>query len=782
MAPGKSNVLAFHRPGWSATADIATRGARGAIRAEARSRLALVESLSRFDAAAKAAGVSADPAELRSELGCYRDLFERAPVGLLAMDLSGRIAFANRAATTILGPGRQSLTGSHLRELCTGEDARQVAEHLARLSRGAAFDLCEITTTRAGEPPLSLRLETLNLGDSQSPGPLRTVLMDTAGLDELEEGLSLAASVVEYTSQAVVVTDAEYRAIAVNPAFTTITGYAATEVLGQVPSIFLHARAIGDRDRSLLSQLQNQGYWQGEFANRRRDGEAYLEWAQINAIPDAQGKTKYYVCMLSDVSGQDASRHALVQLAYRDDLTGLANRASLMEQLERALIAARRDKHPLGLIYIDLDSFKEVNDTLGHATGDRLLQFVAERLRAAVRQTDLVVRIGGDEFAIVMPHLTTEGAASRVAANILEQLQTTPFHEQGYSHRVTASIGITLFPKDGTTVETLLQCADSAMYEAKKAGGSRFQFYSPLTSPDFKQHGGLEMELRQALFQRRLQVRYQPRIRIKDLQIVGCEASVRWDRAEHGELNPAALAALAETTGLAVPLEHWLMRSITAAAPELSPGPPGRLRISVGVALPHFDPPNLRHLFRRVTNALATGGFTFEVELPALLAASRRGSTMEAVGRLRDLGAELTLRGYGSEALSATRLARLPITRVKIPPTLLAGLNRDPAEGAALKGLIALAQALDLKVIADGVETPEQLRFLAEHGCDEAQGELFGAPVSATTFATLSQQLAAAGGVVGALAPAPDAHPAAQLSGTAWRAFARLGKSLGVGA
>lgn len=777
MAPGRSNVVAFRRRAWSATADLSVKTHHSACWPQGQGMLALVAAAGRLEEAVTAPAV--DLAELQDELTRYRDFFERAPVGFLVMSRTGRIEGANRAAAAILRPGSAPLDGRLLRDLCAGDNALAVTEHLERLARGATFDLCEITLAHPGEPLLQVRIETLNLGAVRH-GPLRAVLLDASGFAELEEGLSLAASVVEHTSQAVIVTDAQYRAIAVNPAFTTITGYTAGEVLGQVPGVLVQAGAIADPGHPILSQLHRRGYWQGEGATRRKDGDTYMEWAQINAIPDAQGDPKYYVCMLSDLTGQDAARNALVQLAYCDNLTGLANRASLLEHLGRALIAARRDKHPLGLIYLDLDKFKEVNDSLGHSGGDHLLQFVAAQLKASVRQSDLVARIGGDEFAVIMPNLTAEGAASRVAANILGQLAATPFRAHGRDLHVGASIGITLFPKDGMTLETLLNCADSAMYEAKKAGGNRCRFYSPQTSPDFKQHGELERDLRHALGHRQLVIHYQPRVRLTDLRITGCEAILGWNRPGHGLLDPGTFSALAATTGLAVPLQHWLMRRVTTLAQHSRPDGGPALRVAFGIATLHFGPDQLEALVRRVAAAAAAKAFTVELDIPEAAVASRSEPTAAALTRLCEQGAQVTLSGFGADSISLSQLSGLPLTRVKIDPARLRDLDRSPAAETIVAGIIALAHAFGLEVLADGVETPAQLRWLRERGCDEAQGALFSAPLTGTDLAALLAQAS--------LPPADQDHdqalagPARRpswLAATASQALAHLRASFG---
>ncbi|HYN78780.1 MAG TPA: diguanylate cyclase, partial [Lamprocystis sp. (in: g-proteobacteria)] len=681
--PVKSNVVEFRRRAWSATANLSVSAQRSAYRAHGQGMLALVEASGQLDAAATTPAV--DLAELRDELSRYRDFFERAPVGFLVMDLSGRIERANRAAAAILRSGKAQPSGHFLRDFCSERSVHQAAGHIERLAAGASFDLCEIEIERPGEQPLPVRIETLNLGAAQD-GPLRAILLDAADLEELEEGLCLAASVVEHTAQAVIVTDAQCRTIAVNPAFTAITGYTATEMLGHTPSVLLQAGATEDPSHLILSQLRAHGYWQGESTNRRKDGSTYLELAQVNAIPDATGSAKYYVCMLSDMTGQDAAKNALIQLAYSDSLTGLANRVSLLDHLRQGVIAARRDKHPLGLLYLDLDKFKEVNDQYGHGGGDHLLQYFAATLKASVRNTDLVARIGGDEFAIVMPHLAAEAAARRVAGKILRQLDEVPFRAHGRDIRVGASIGITLFPKDGTDLETLLNCADSAMYEAKKAGGNRCRFYTPQTSPDFKQHGQLQSDLRHALHRRELVIQYQPRVRLRDLRIIGCEAILGWNRPGHGLLDPRTFASLVATTGWVVPFQQWLMSTALAEAQQAGGGGFGNLRVAFSVAVPQLGPDAVEPLVRQIAAAVAAQAFAVELELPESVAAGHTQSAAQTLARVREQGAQLTLRGFGSDAVSLGQIASLPLTRVKIEPSLLQGLEANPATQALLNG------------------------------------------------------------------------------------------------
>lgn len=737
MRSSSSNVVTLRPRAWSATV-----GIEGATQGSATLAGQLARSFGPRDA------LGSDPVYLEHDAARFRDLFERSPVGVLVMDLQGRIERANAMAAAILGRDPTRLYGKSLASFCEPSSLPHLQQHLKRLASGECFDACELELMGPEQGTIPMHVATLNVGDSDE-GPLRAALLDGSGLRDLEEGLALAASVVEHTAQGIVVTDAEHRVVAVNPAFTYITGFRADEILGQVPEVFRPTWDQQAADPTITDRLQSFGHWQGEVWSRRRTGEPYTQWVIINAIRDAEGTATNYVCMVADMTSYEDAKHELRQLAYNDSLTGLANRASLLEQLSRSLVSARREKRLLGLLYLDLDRFKDVNDTLGHGIGDRLLQFVAEQLRGAVRQTDVVARLGGDEFTILVPDLKRDQAAGQVASNILRRLAENPFIEDGREIRVGASIGIALFPKDAIDSEGLLACADAAMYEAKRSGRNGFRFHSVAIGTRYHEGNVLESDLRRALERDELAILYQPQIALPGFHILGCEAVLQWIRPGRPPVDQGLFLTLAEKTELIVPFQHWLLRQVADQA-ALWHGKLDTLRVSIDISGVQLRPTHLARLLTLMEEQGDAFGSRLELELGEKTLTDCPEQVLEACEKIRKRGTRIALDHFGSGLSSLIQIKRLSLARLKLSGKLLDGLEHDRDAGAVVSTMIALGHGLGIQVLAQGVETPGQLQFLLDHGCDEAQGTLFSPPLSADLFAELLQQ--------GSLAESDEPH------------------------
>lgn len=735
MRASSTNVVTLHPRAWSATAR---------IDALAQGSAALADSATLAGQLARSlrhqTRLRNDAADLGQDTECFRDLFERSPVGVLVMDLQGRIQRPNAMAAAILGLDPSGLPGKSLASFCEPSSIPQLQAHLKRLTSGECFDVCELELIGPEEGPLPVHVATLNVGDA-AEGPLRAALLDASGLRELEEGLALAASVVEHTAQGIVVTDADHRVVAVNPAFTYITGFRADEILGQVPDVFRPSWDQQEADPAIADRLRRFGHWQGEVWSRRRTGEPYTQWVIINAIRDPQGTLTHYVCMVADMTSHEEAKHELRQLAYNDSLTGLANRVSLLEQLSRSLVSARREKRLVGLLYLDLDRFKDVNDTLGHSVGDRLLQFVAEQLRGAVRQTDLVARLGGDEFTVLIPDLKRDQAAGQIASNILRRLAENPFIEDGREIRVGASIGIALFPKDAIDSEGLLACADAAMYEAKRGGRNGFRFHSTAIWARYREGNALESDLRRALDRQELTVLYQPQVALQGFRILGCEALLHWGRPGQGPVDPGLFLSLAEKTELIVPFEYWALQQVA----DQTLGWRARvdaLRVSIDISPVQLRAAHLERLLALLMEHRGRFGDGLELELGESALVECPEQVLTACQQIRDLGIGIALDHLGSGLSPLTQIRRFPLARLKLAGNLLHDLERDPDAAAVLSAMVALGHGLGLKVLAQDVETPGQLRILLESGCDEAQGPLFSPPLPADLFGDLLERVA----------------------------------------
>ncbi len=660
-------------------------------------------------------------------------------MALLVTDLGGTVLRANATAVAILQQDSRSLVGAALSDHIAPESQAPLAEHLRLLRTGTSLNYCEIELIGSAGDTRPICLATLNVGET-TDGPLRSALLDISGLRAMEAGLALAASVVEHTSDGVMVTDADHRIIAVNPAFTAITGYSAHEMLGQVPTVFQTGSNNSGLEQEVTSALHERGYWRGEIRSRRKGGESYPEWVSVSEIRDDNGLPAHYVCIFSDMTSQEEAKAQLFRLAYFDTLTALPNRISLLEQLSLALTAARRNKHLLGVFYLDLDRFKEVNDTLGHAVGDQLLRFIAQELKQLVRQTDTVARLGGDEFTILAPDLKRDQAAAQIATKIVRHFEQTPFCVDGREIYIRVSIGISLFPKDAEDSEGLLECADAAMYAAKAAGRSGFRFHSAAIGASYRKENALESELHHALSRNELSLLFQPQLCLRSFRIVGCEVSIGWDRTGNGIVESDALLPLARKTELFVPCEHWAMRSLTEQIGKWPSHILSDLRFSIDISPMQLHPTHMESLLHRLEALGGKIGHRLELEIRESDLMDCPTQTLNMLTRIGDFGTRLALDHWGVGPTSLRQLKQLPLGRVKLDPSIVCDIETDRESAKLLAAIIAVAHTLKLVVLAEGVETAGQLKILRDHGCDEAQGALFSPPLSADMLlATLEQ-------------------------------------------
>ncbi len=737
MPNRKSKVVALHPRAWSATAGEAASPRATRVHTHASARLRLARRATDIPwLALDDRQVGDDP---YADLAHFRDLFERSPVGLLVMDLSGLVLRANATAQAMLQIQSARLVGTPLIAHCTAGTKSLFAEHLCLLAAGSELEYCEIDLIGATGSPRPICLATLNAGDG-AEGPLRTALFDVSGLHEMETGLALAASVVEHTSEAVIVTDAERRIIALNPAFTQITGYAAREVLGQLPTVFQPDLGNNELEHRIMTALRERGHWQGEVRSRHKSGKPYVGWISVSEIRDDSGDVAHYVCMLSDMTPQEEAKTQLFQLAYFDSLTGLPNRANFLDQLSRALIDAKQDKRLLGVLYLDLDHFKDVNDTMGHSVGDRLLQFVAKELKESVRQTDVVARLGGDELAILFHDLKRPQAAGQIATNILNRFEETPFHVDGREIYASVSIGIALYPRDAQDSQSLIDCADAAMYSAKSAGRNGFRFHSTALGQSYRNGHAQESDLRGALDRNELSLLYQPQVSLRTFQILGCETFLCWNRPGKGPVELEASLPLARKTECIVECERWAFDALISQVEDSKRLIASALTYSIDVSSLHLRPAHFERLATRLAETADELRSALELEIREADLLDCPSRTLDALQRMRDLGIPLMLDQMGLGPTFLRQLKKLPFRRVKLDRSLILDLETNSESETVVAAIIALAHTCGLAVIADGVETAGQMEILRSHGCDQAQGALFSPAVPIETLEGLLAQ------------------------------------------
>ena len=551
-----------------------------------------------------------------------------------------------------------------------------------------------------------------------------------------EEDLRLADQVFENSIEGIIITDPAANILRVNRAFTTITGYGEDEVLGQNPRLLRSDHHDAAFFREMWVALVEYGYWQGEVWNRRKNGEVYPQWLSMIAIRNEAGETIHYLGIFADLSEKKQAEAHLHHLAYYDVLTELPNRMQLEDRLKQALAAAMANNSLMALLHLDLDRFKAINDSLGHAFGDSLLQAVAERLAGNIRGSDTIARFSGDEFAMLLTDVGNQENAGVVARKILETL-AKPFNLDGHEIFVTPSIGIAFYPLDAANKEDLLKNADSATSHAKLQGGNCYRFYSREMNTVVSQRLNLETSLRHALEREEFVLYYQPQIGLGDNRIVGMEALLRWQHPERGLVSPMEFIPLLEETGLIVPVGEWVLRTACAQNRAWQDAGLPPMRVAVNLSAHQFRQSNLTDVVCQTLLDTGLAPEHLELEVTESVMIQDLQTTITTLHQLHVIGIQISIDDFGTGYSSLGYLKRLPISKIKIDQSFVRDICADPDDAAIADAVISLGHSLKLQVIAEGVETVEQLDYLRAHGCDEVQGYYFSRPLPVEAFAAL---------------------------------------------
>ncbi len=552
-----------------------------------------------------------------------------------------------------------------------------------------------------------------------------------------EAALRQSSAVFESTRDGVVITTLEPRIMAVNRAYTEITGYSSTEVLGRNPNLLKSGRHDLAVYRAMWTSLREAGYWQGEVWNRRKNGEIYPQWLTVSTVRDETGEASHYVGVMTDLTQLKRSQQQLEHLSHYDPLTDLPNRLLVQSRLEHAVEQARRHRSGVGVLYIDLDRFKNVNESLGHPAGDELLREVAGRLRGGLREEDTLSRLGGDEFLIAIENLASPDELASIA-NKLIALTKHPFTLQGGQEVfVSASVGMSLFPDDGDSATELIQHADAALYKAKDRGGNSFCFYSAGLTTAVNDRLQLEMRLRRALERDELRLFYQPLVAIEPGQRVGAEALLRWLPPEEPMVSPDRFIPLAEETGLIVPIGAWVLREACRQARAwLDAGLPFGV-IAVNLSVKQFHQREIVSQVEAVLHETGLPPACLELEITESALMDEVDHAVATLDALRALGVSLAVDDFGTGYSSLAYLKRFPLDKLKIDQSFIRGLATDGNDQAIVSATIAMARSLGFRTVAEGVETEDQLAILRGLGCNGYQGYLLSRPLAAEAFAQL---------------------------------------------
>jgi diguanylate cyclase (GGDEF)-like protein/PAS domain S-box-containing protein len=574
-------------------------------------------------------------------------------------------------------------------------------------------------------------LENLETQCDAEGNPVRIIgtTQDITHQHHLEARMQLLASAFEHSGESILITDRENRIVAVNPAFTRLTGYSAEDALGCDPKMLSAGRTSRDEYRKMWEALTERDFWQGEIWDRRRDGTVYPKWLSISVIRDDEGAVAYYVAHFTDVTMERATEAKLHHMAHHDVLTGLLNRFSLGNRLDQALALARRNSTRVALLFIDLDRFKVINDTLGHQVGDALLVEVAERLRASVRETDVVARLGGDEFVVMLTGIEQAEVVAAVAEKLVFNVGS-PYLLGENQLYTTPSIGIALYPNDGETADVLMKNADAAMYHAKNAGRNNFQFFDARMNDMAIERLGIENALRQALKRDEFVLHFQPVLDVASGRVVSVEALVRWQHPERGLLMPGAFIDIAEESGLIQPIGDWVFWAACRQLASFQGLGINGVRMGINISAIQMRNSSLPVMVQGALDAYDLKASDLVLEITESAAMDKPEQTVVLLDKLHSMGVNLAIDDFGTGYSSLGYLRMFPISHLKLDRSFVEEIQRG-GRSVICDATIGLAHNLGMRIVAEGVETEEQLEYLRARQCDLAQGYYFSRPVSA---------------------------------------------------
>ncbi len=666
-----------------------------------------------------------------------RALYKLSPLGIALTDMQGRYLDFNEAFETICGYSADELKSLNYWELTPAEYAGAEAQQLESLARSGRYGPYEKEYQRKDGRRVPLRLNGMLINGEDGQRYIWSIVEDITDRKRIESDLRVAATAFD-AQIGIIVTDAQSRILRVNHAITEITGYAGDELMGLTPEVLRSGRHAPAFYEDISACIERDGHWQGEVWERRKNGEIFPDWMSITAVKGDDGVATHYVSTHYDVTERKAAEDEIKYLAFYDPLTRLPNRRLLLERLRQSLASKARDPQFGALLFIDLDNFKALNDTLGHDKGDLLLRLVAQRLLSSVRDHDTVARLGGDEFIVMVEHLSAriEEAVARaeIIGGKLAAALSQSFLLESHRYNCTPSIGVTLFGGKHQSIEELLKQADLAMYQAKAAGRNTLRFFDPKMQATVAERVELEADLRGAIREGRFVRYFQPQVD-RDNWLTGAEVLLRWQHPHRGILPPDTFISLAEETGLILPLGHWVLATaceqLAAWAARVETVD---LYLSVNVSVQEIRQPEFVKQVFAVLDRTGADPRKLKIELTESLLMGNVEDTIAKLTALKARGVGIALDDFGTGYSSLTYLKRLPLDALKVDRSFVLDVLTDPNAAAIAKMIVALGQSLGLAVIAEGVETEEQREFLARNGCDAFQGYLFGRPAPLEVF------------------------------------------------
>ncbi|MBB5021174.1 EAL domain-containing protein [Desulfurispira natronophila] len=668
----------------------------------------------------------------------YRDLSELLPLAVFEADAQARLTYVNQAAFKMFGYTQHDLEqGIFIPQTIAPEDHERLQKNMHNLVAKQSEQSNIYTAVRKDGTPFIVRVYVTAIVEENRLQGFRGILLDITDQVEAQTQLRIAAVAFE-SQEAMMVTDANANILQVNQAFSETTGYSAEEVIGKNPRFLQSGYHDETFYEKMWQSITETGMWQGEIWDQRKNGEVFPKWLTISAVRDDQGHVTHYVGSHFDITERKRAEEKIAELAYFDQLTGVPNRTLFNDRIHQAMMASNRSGVYGALLFIDLDNFKTLNDTLGHDTGDDLLKQVARRLTSCVRGEDTVARLGGDEFLVMIANLSDDKTeAANNAELIAEKILTTlnaPYDLSGMTHHSTQSIGVTLFHGDSTPIDELMKQADMAMYKAKASGRDAIRFFDPEMEIAIANRSALEKDLRTAIQEDELELHYQPQIEEGET-IIGAEALARWTHPQRGRVSPGEFIPLAEESGLILPLGKWVIQESCRQLARWQQQPElANLTLAINVSPRQFR----EHSFvEEVLQALAetkADPDKLKIELTESLLVENVEEIVLKMQRLRSHGVHFSLDDFGTGYSSLVYLKKLPLDQLKIDQSFVRDILVDSNDATIAKTIVALSESFGLNVLAEGVEEEAQRQFLLNVGCSTYQGYLFSPPLPVADF------------------------------------------------
>jgi diguanylate cyclase (GGDEF)-like protein/PAS domain S-box-containing protein len=661
----------------------------------------------------------------------YSTILNSAFVAFIIVDRKGSIMQANTTACNMTGYTAEELTQMFLQSLLHPDAYPFLRQFLDPTNY---LPLSDVKFLRKGGGIIHTEVQRNFIEHNQQPY-LLALVRDISQRKQAEDRLQQAAIVFEHSVEAIVVTNAAQNIVAVNQAFTDITGYLEAEVLGKTPRILKSGKHSAEFYQSMWAHIEKNGLWQGEIWNRRKNGEDFPVWQNISVVRDETHQINHYISVFNDLTERKQSEEKIRRLANYDLLTNLPNRLLFRENLEKQL-AETTDGHYVSVLFTGLDRLKRINDSLGHSAGDQLLQIAANRI-SKLAGHDYVARLGGDEFAIFVDSQTDLQSGARLAEQLLDALRQ-PITLQDQDIHLSMSIGISVYPQDGKSVDTLLKHAATVMARVKQEGGNHYQFYAQALTEEAYERLSLESALRQVLDSGEgLFLLYQPQIDLTTGKMTGGEALVRWRHPDMGVISPNKFIPLAETTGLIIPLGEWVLKEACRQTKAwLDAGLPLHT-IAVNISSLQMQWGNLFETVKQILEMTGLPPHMLELEITESLLMAEIESAGDTLAQFRTEGIRLALDDFGTGYSSLAYLKKLPIHKLKLDRSFIIDLDKDNNSSEIAAAIIGLGRSLKLDVICEGVEEPSQEAFLVAHGCHAAQGFLYSPPINAEKFAEM---------------------------------------------